>query len=83
MGKFYSMDLRERIVGHVRAGHSARAAARVFGVSPSMAIRYAAAARAGGDVTPKPQGRPAGLDRPTPAPQGVSEDLCSGRFVRH
>jgi len=60
MGKFYSMDLRERIVGHVRAGHSARAAARAFGVSPSTSIRYAAAARADGDAVPKPQGRPAG-----------------------
>ena len=60
MGKFYSVDLRERIVGYVEAGHSARSAARVFGVSAATAVRYAAAARAGVDVTPKPQGRPAG-----------------------
>ncbi|MFZ5709803.1 MAG: IS630 transposase-related protein [Pseudomonadota bacterium] len=33
MGKPYSLDLRERIVAHVEAGHSARAAGRVFGVS--------------------------------------------------
>jgi len=50
MGKFNSMDLRERIVGHVRAEHSARAAARVFGISPSTAMRYAAASRVSGDV---------------------------------
>ena len=60
MGKFYSVDLRERIVRYVEAGHSARSAARVFGVSAATAVRYAAAARARGDVRPKPQGRPAG-----------------------
>jgi transposase len=60
MGKFYSVDLRERVVGYVQSGHSARTAARIFGVSAATAVRYAAAARVAGDVTPKPQGRPAG-----------------------
>ena len=31
MGKPYSLDLRERIAGYVREGHSARAAGRLFG----------------------------------------------------
>lgn len=57
MGKPYSMDLRERIVAYVVAGHSCRAAARVFGVSASTAVRLAAARRLQGDVAPKPQGR--------------------------
>jgi transposase len=60
MGKYYSVDLRERIVGYVQSGHSARTAARLFGVSAATAVRYAAAARVAGNVTPKPQGRPAG-----------------------
>ncbi len=60
MGKPYSLDLRERIVGYVDEGHSARAAARVFGVSPSTAVRLAAAHRRHGSVAPKPQGRTAG-----------------------
>lgn len=60
MGKPYSLDLRERIVGYVAAGHSARAAGRVFGVSPATAVRLAAAHRGRGDVAPKPQGRLAG-----------------------
>ena len=60
MGKPYSVDLRERIVGYVDQGHSARAAARVFGVSPSSAVRFAAAHRCDGNVAPKPQGRAPG-----------------------
>jgi len=57
MGKPYSLDLRERIVAYVLAGHSARAAARVFGVSPSTAVRLAAEHRRCGNIAPKPQGR--------------------------
>lgn len=60
MGKPYSMDLRERILAHVKAGGSCRAAARVFGVSASTAVRLAAAQREHGHVAPKPQGRAPG-----------------------
>lgn len=60
MGKPYSVDLRERIVGYVEQGHSARAAADVFGVSASSAVRFAAAQRDHGSVAPKPQGRAPG-----------------------
>ncbi|MET4733894.1 transposase, partial [Thalassospira sp. MBR-102] len=45
MGKPYSLDLRERIVRYIEQGHSARAAAAVFGVSASTAVRLAAAYR--------------------------------------
>lgn len=60
MGKPYSMDLRECIVAYVEAGHSCRAAARVFGVSASTAVRLAAAQRERGDISSKPQGRAPG-----------------------
>lgn len=60
MGKPYSHDLRERVVGYIRDGHSARSAGRVFGVSASTAVRLAAADRVGGDISAKPQGRPSG-----------------------
>jgi len=60
MGKPYSLDLRERIVGYVSEGHAARAAARVFGVSASTAVRLAAAHRRDGDIAAKPQGRAPG-----------------------
>ena len=36
MPKPYSLDLRERVVGYVEAGHSRRAAAAHFRVSPSF-----------------------------------------------
>jgi len=60
MGKPYSLDLRERIVGYVGQGHSARAAAQVFDVSASTAVRLAATHRRHGSVAPKPQGRAPG-----------------------
>jgi transposase len=57
MGKPYSLDLRERIVAYVEAGHFCRAAARVFGVSASTAVRLAGQQRLRGHVAPKSQGR--------------------------
>ena len=39
MGRPYSENLRERIEGAIAAGHSRRAAARMFGVSPSCAVK--------------------------------------------
>lgn len=60
MGKPYSLDLRQRICEYVAAGNSCRAAGRIFGVSAATAVRYAADQRERGEVSPKPQGRPAG-----------------------
>lgn len=60
MGKPYSLDLRERIVSYVLAGHSARAAARVFGVSPSTSVRLVREHRHCGSIAPKRQGRAPG-----------------------
>ena len=60
MGKPYSMDLRERIVAYVEAGHSCRAAARLFAVAASTAVRLAGQQRLQGHVAPKPQGRAPG-----------------------
>ena len=60
MGKPYSLDLRERIFNYIAAGHSRRDAARVFGVSPSTAVRLAASHRDRGSIAPKPQGRAPG-----------------------
>ena len=39
MSSVISMDLRERIFSYVIAGHSCRSAARLYGVSPSFAIK--------------------------------------------
>lgn len=60
MGKAYSADLRQRVTDYVLAGHSCRAAGRVFGVSASTAIRLAASVRQTGSLAPKRQGRAPG-----------------------
>lgn len=60
MGKFYSMDLRERVVCYVEDGHSRRAAAARFGVSPSFAVKLLARRATTGSSAPARQGRPKG-----------------------
>ena len=60
MGKCYSMDLRERVVCYVEAGHSRRAAATRFGVSASFAVKLLSRRVATGSPAPARQGRPKG-----------------------
>ncbi len=60
MGQSYSLDLRARIVGHVRAGHSRRDAARHFRVSASCAVKLLKRADRTGSVEPAQRGRPRG-----------------------
>jgi transposase len=52
----YSMDLRERVAAYVAAGHSRRAAATHFSVSPSFVINLMTALRERGGLAPKPRG---------------------------
>ena len=66
MGKPYSMDLRERVVAYVEAGHSCRAAARHFGVSDSCAIKLVRRTRETGSPAPARQGRPPGRGKLVP-----------------
>lgn len=56
MTKAYSLDLRERVVRFVEAGHSRHAAARHFAVSVAFVIKLMAAFRATGSFAPKPEG---------------------------
>ena len=56
MPKPYSLDLRERVVSYVEAGHSRRAAAAHFRVSPSFVINLMTAFRQRGAVAPKALG---------------------------
>ena len=64
MPKTLSIDLRERIVRHVAAGHSRRSAAEKFAVAPSSAVRIVARHSATGSVVPnlKRAGRRSVLD---------------------
>ena len=66
MGKAYSTDLRDRISGHVAAGHSRRDAARRFGVSPSCAVKLVQRVATTGSSAPARQGRPAGAGKLAP-----------------
>ena len=56
MPKPDSLDLRERVVSYVEAGHSRRAAAGHFRVSPSFVINLMTAFRDRGAVAPKALG---------------------------
>jgi transposase len=66
MGRAYSIDLRERIAGHVAAGGSRREAGRRFGVSASTAVRIAASQAERGTPAPRKQGRPPGKGKLAP-----------------
>jgi transposase len=54
MSRPYSQDLRARLVRYVEGGVSARAAAKVFGVSESAAIKWMQRWRRQGSVAPDP-----------------------------
>jgi transposase len=56
MPKPYSQDLRDRVAGFVRAGHSRRSAAAHFQVSVSFVVNLMSALRVRGTLAPKPVG---------------------------
>jgi transposase len=56
MARPYSLDLRERVVRFVEAGHSRHAAAAHFGVSVSFVVILMRSYRATGSLAPKPSG---------------------------
>lgn len=56
MPKSYSLDLRERVHAFVEAGHSRRAAARHFDVSPSFVINLMTNSARRGTLEAKPRG---------------------------
>lgn len=66
MGKGYSLDLRRRVVSHVRNGHSRREAARHFGVSESCAVKLMQRVETTGSPAPARQGRPPGGGKLSP-----------------
>lgn len=65
MGRFYSMDLRERVIARIANGHSRRSTARHFGVSESFAIKLMQRHDREGTAAPPRQGRPRGRGRLT------------------
>jgi transposase len=66
MGKPLSLDLRQRIVTRVEAGHSRRAAAAHFAVSESCAVKLMRRVETTGSPRPARQGRPPGTGKLAP-----------------
>ena len=60
MGKPYSLDLRERVVGAMEDGMSTRQAAARFSIGIATAGAWGRLKRAQGDVRPAKQGKPKG-----------------------
>lgn len=60
MGKYYSLDLRERVMAHVDDGSTRRGAAVYFGVSPSFVVLLSQRRQSTGSLSPAVQGRPRG-----------------------
>lgn len=56
MAKPYSQDLRDRVIGAVDSGMSARAASRLFGISESTGIKWVARWRRTGSIGAKRMG---------------------------
>lgn len=60
MGKPYSMDLRERVVGAIEGGLSTGEAASRFLIGKATAGAWARLKRSSGSVAPPKQGKPKG-----------------------
>lgn len=56
MGRAYSLDLRERVVGRVMAGDSCRTVAKRFGVSVASVVKWSQRFRATGSAAARPMG---------------------------
>lgn len=63
MGKPYSQDLRDRMIGRVSAGQSRRSASRQLGVSASCVVKLAQRVARTGSSAPARQGRPPGAGK--------------------
>jgi transposase len=56
MSRPYSLDLRERVVGRVEAGHTVREVAAVYGVSVASVVKWSQRKRQTGSAAAKPMG---------------------------
>ncbi len=63
MGRFHSLDIRDRVVSMVDGGQSRRAAARHFSIRESAAIKLLRRRMMTGTVAPARQGRPTGSSK--------------------
>ena len=56
MARAYSLDLRERVVAAIEAGHSCRAVAQTFMVSVASVVKWSQRQRLSGSPAPQPVG---------------------------
>lgn len=56
MARAYSLDLRERVVAAVEAGHSCRSVAQTFMVSVASVVKWSQRERLSGNAAPWPVG---------------------------
>jgi transposase len=56
IGRPYSLDLRERVVGAVAGGESCRSVAKRFGVSVASVVKWSQRFRVSGSAAAKPMG---------------------------
>jgi len=56
MARAYSLDLRERVVAAVEAGHSCRSVAQTFMVSVASVVKWSQRQRASGSAAARPVG---------------------------
>jgi len=56
MGRPYSMDLRERVIGRIEAGESCRSVSRAFDLGEATVIRWVRRKRETGSFAPAQMG---------------------------
>jgi transposase len=56
MSRAYSEDLRSRVIREIKKGTTIRTAAKIFGVAPSTAVKWAQRWRTTGSYQAMPQG---------------------------
>ncbi|MEM8986638.1 MAG: IS630 transposase-related protein [Pseudomonadota bacterium] len=75
MGKSHPIELRTRVVEHVEAGHSHRAASRHFRVSVKFVNDMVKLKRETGGLLPKAQGRRSGQGKLAPYCHWIEDQL--------
>ncbi len=74
MGKSYPLEIRERVVAYVEAGHTHRAAARVYSTSVSFVNNMVKLKKQTGSLHPRKQGNP-GVGKLSPYEDWVRERI--------
>jgi transposase len=82
MAKPYSDDLRGRVIGYVKSGHSKAEASRMFSISYRTIERWMNAYRATGKTMAKSAGRPVGTGRIDAMTLEASVESDSGKTLK-